>query len=69
MAKMGGAGVLETVAKMGGAHLGQNGRNSLWQKWVELTKTKMIFALTLFVSYPLAMSLLEGSIFPPLRIS
>ena len=36
MAKMGGVGVIETVAKMGGAHRDKNGRNSPWQKRVEL---------------------------------
>ena len=29
MAKMGGGGVIETVAKMGGAHRDKNGLNSL----------------------------------------
>ena len=29
------------VTKMGGAHCGKNGWNSLWQKWVELTVAKM----------------------------
>ena len=41
MAKMGGTGVIDTVTKMGGAHCGKNGWNSLWQKWVELTVAKM----------------------------
>ena len=40
MAKMGGVGVIETVAKMGGAHHDKNGWNSLWQKWVELSVAK-----------------------------
>ena len=41
MAKMGGTGVIDIVAKMGGAHCGKNGWNSLWQEWVELTVAKM----------------------------
>ena len=46
---MGGTGVIDTtakmggsaVAKMGGGHRGKNGWSSLWQKWVELSMTKM----------------------------
>ena len=41
MAKMGGTGVRDTVAKMGGAHCGKNGLSSLWQKWVEFIMAKM----------------------------
>ena len=41
MAKMGGTSVIDTVAKMGGAHRGKNGLSSLWQKWMELTVAKM----------------------------
>ena len=41
MAKIGGVGVIESVAKMGGAHRDKNEWNSLCQKWVELTVTKM----------------------------
>ena len=41
VAKMGGAGVIEAMTKMSGAHCGKNGWNSLWQKWVELILAKM----------------------------
>ena len=41
MAKRGGTSVIDTVAKMGGAHCGKNGWSSLWQKRVELFMTKM----------------------------
>ena len=36
MAKMGGVGVIEIVAIMGGTHCGKNGWNSPWQNWVEM---------------------------------
>ena len=36
MAKMGGTGVIDTVAKMGETLHDKNGWNSLWQKWVKL---------------------------------
>ena len=47
--KMDGTSVIDTVAKMGGAHCGKKdgahcGKNwwsSLWQKWVKLTVAKM----------------------------
>ena len=41
MAKMGGTSVIDTVAKMGGAHCGKNWWSSPLQKWVELTLAKM----------------------------
>ena len=41
MARMGGTGVIDTVAKMVGAHCGKNGWSSLWQKWMKLTVAKM----------------------------
>ena len=41
IAKMGGVGVIETLAKMYGAYRDKNWWNSLWQKWVELTMAKM----------------------------
>ena len=41
MAKMGGTSVIDTVAKMGGAHRGKNGWSALLQKLVELTVAKI----------------------------
>ena len=42
LARIGGTGVIDTLAKMGGTHSGKNGWNSLWQKWVELTMAKIV---------------------------
>ena len=48
MAKMGGTGVIDTVAKMGETLHDKNGWNSLWQKkggtGVKVTVTKMVGA-------------------------
>ena len=53
LAKMVGTDVIDIVTKMSGAHCGKNGWNwcfrhldkngwsSLWQKWIELTVSKM----------------------------
>ena len=41
MAKMGGTSVIDTVAKMGGAHCGRNGWSSPLQKCLELTVAKI----------------------------
>ena len=44
MAKIDGTGVIDTVAKIGGANRGKNTWSSPWQKWVELTVAKMVGA-------------------------